>query len=131
MHELRSQSQLVLAVLSGSEGNAVNSGEAGDAASVEDSECEDPGFMYPALVIVQAARAAVKELTSRLKDSDNKQSKTKKTNSKINNVEESNVVEINVEQSKVEEMQISNVKRSNLNERNVEQSIVDLCINVM
>ena len=131
MHELQSQSQLVLAVLSGSEGNAVNSGEAGDAASVEDSECEDPGFMYPALVIVQAARAAVKEQTSRLKDSDNKQSQTKKTNSKVNNVEESNVVEINVEQSKVEEMQISNVKRSNLNERNVEQSIVDLCINVM
>ena len=126
MHELRSQSQLVLAVLSGSEGNAVNSGEAGDAASVEDSECEDPGFMYPALVIVQAARAPVKEQTSRLKNSDNKQSKTKKTNSKVNNVEESNVVEINVEQSKVDEMQISNVKRSNLNE-----SIVDLCINLM
>ena len=121
MHELQSQSQLVLAVLSGSEGNAVNSGEAGDAASVEDSECEDPGFMYPALVIVQAARAAVKEQTSRLKNSDNKQSKTKKTNSKVNNV-----VEINVEQSKVDEMQISNVKRSNLNE-----SIVDLCINLM
>ena len=131
MHELRSQSQLVLAVLSGGEGNAVNSGEAGDVASVKDSECEDPGFMYPALVIVQAARAAAKEQTSRLKDSDNKQSQTKKTNSKVNNVEESNVVEINVEQSKVEEMQISNVKRSNLNERNVEQSIVDLCINVM
>ena len=126
MHELQSQSQLVLAVLSGSEGNAVNSGEPGDAASVEDSECEDPGFMYPALVIVQAAHAAVKEQTSRLKNSDNKQSKTKKTNSKINNV-----VEINVEQSKVDEMQISNVKRSNLNESNVEQSIVDLRINLM
>ena len=126
LHELQSQSQLALAVLSGSEGNVVNSGEAGDAASVEDSECEDPGFMYPALVIVQAARAAVKEQTSRLKNSDNKQSKTKKTNSKVNNVEESNVVEINVEQSKVDEMQISNVKRSNLNE-----SIVDLCINLM
>ena len=126
LHELQSQSQLALAVLSGSEGNAVNSGEAGDAASVEDSECEDPGFMYPALVIVQAAHAAVKEQTSRLKNSDNKQSKTKKTNSKVNNVEESNVVEINVEQSKVDEMQISNVKRSNLNE-----SIVDLCINLM
>ena len=31
-----------------------------------------------------------------------------------------------MEQSKVDEMQISNVKRSNLNE-----SIVDLCINLM
>ena len=78
----------------------MNSGEAGDAAfSVEDSECEDPGFMYPAVVIAQAA---VKEQTCRLKDSDNKQSKTKKTNSKANNVEESNVGEINVEQSKVD-----------------------------
>ena len=132
MHELRSQSQLVLAVLSGGEGNAVNSGEAGDAAfSVEDSECEDPGFMYPALVIAQAAPAAVKEQTSRLKDSDNKQSKTKKTNSKVNNVEESNVVEINVEQIKVDEMQFSKVRQSNLNESNVVQSIVDLSINVM
>ena len=128
LYELRSQSQSVLAVLSGGEGNAVNSG---DAASVEDNECEDPGFMYPALVIVQAARAAVKEQTSRLKDSDNKQSKTKKTNSKVNNVEESNVVEINLEQSKVDEMQISKVKRSNLNESNVVQSIVDLSINVI
>ena len=118
MHELRSQSQSVLAVLSGGEGNAVNSAEAGDVASVEDSECEDPGFMYPTLVIVQAAQAAaaVKEQTSRLKDSHNKQSQTKKTNSKVNNVEESNVVEINVEQSKVDEMQISKVKRSNSNE---------------
>lgn len=101
-------------LLSGGESNAVNSGEAGDAASVEDSECKDPGFMYPALVIVQPAGAAVKEQTSRLKDSDNKQSKTKKTTSKVNNVGESNVVEINVKQSKVAEMQISKVKRSNL-----------------
>jgi len=51
---------LVLAALTGGEANVENSGEASDAAfSVKHSECEEPGFKYPACVIAQAALTAV------------------------------------------------------------------------
>lgn len=101
--------------MTGGEANAENSGETSDTAfSVEYSECEEPGFKYPALVIAQAAPTAVWVVNSKPKESSNKQSKTKQTNIKV-----SNVVEINLEQSKVDEMQITKVKRSN-----VVQSIV-------
>ena len=46
--------------MTGGEAHAENFGEASDAYfSVEDSECEKPGFKYPALVIAQAAPTAV------------------------------------------------------------------------